>query len=532
MSRRRRSGDATSMAEMFGDLRADYDAIKVDALTRKRVGLAPMGASADWHIRFEWQYLHFMELARDVDRNDIVVGQGIDRIVSNVVQDGFNLDPQTGDDDTNKRLIDWWHDWANDKRLCHYTQTCDWHDIENLTLRNTIVDGDMFNLLLDLGSIDTVEGHRCRRPTNTIRNVVFGILKNDAGQAEEVWLTKENIQPMQQLNLVSGISRHPIYDDDGNLQVLHGVLRRRFSFTRGITALAPIFKVCGLHDDIQFAELVKRQVQSCIAFMREKPLTNTGTVETGTMGEAELRPNENTVRLLQQIYPGMEVEGNPGEMLKAFAPNVAGSDFVSHAMLVLTFIAVNLNLPVHVLMLDPSHTNFSGWRGAIEQARIRWRQIQRWLKSNLHRPTYAWKVRGWAAEDSKRGYLLREAARKGADLFKHIWHTPGWAYIEPLKDAQADTLRQISLLTSPRRVLGESQLDHKRIVDETVADHFYEISKAIDAAKQLEQKYGIPIDWHELLGKSLPQGVTMALNATTEPDPADKPPADKKSKAA
>ena len=509
---------STSFSEMFDGLRTDYTATKVDALNRERVGLAPMGASADWHIRFEWQALHFMELARDVDRNDVVVGQGINRLVSNVVQQGFPVDPQTGDNDLNQMIMDRWHAWTQSKRLCHFGQTCSWKEIQQLTLRSTIVDGDMFNLLTNKGSIDTVEGHRCRRPRNTIKNVVFGILKNDDGQPQEVWLTKENIQPMQQLNLVSGIEKYPIYDGDGNLQVLHGVMRRRFSMTRGVTALAATFKTCGLHDDIQFAELVKRQVQSCIAFLREKPLTNLSNLPSGTMGEAELRPNEHSVRLLQQIFPGMEVEGAPGEVLKAFSPNVAGADFVSHSMLILTFIAINLDLPVSVLLLDPSLTNFSGWRGAIEQARLRWREMQAWLIENLHRPVYEWKIRSWMAENSPLGKALRKAAMSGVNILSHIWHPPGWSYIEPLKDSQSDALMQTMMLSSPRRILGKNQLDHKRIVDETVEDNAYKIRKALTAAKAISEEFGVEVDWHELIGASLPRGISMQLTPDADRD--------------
>jgi len=524
MGRRRANLDLNpSLAELFDGLRSDYIATKTDALNRQRTGLAPMGASADWHIRFEFQYLHFMELARDVDRNDLVVGQAINRLVTNVVQEGFPVDPQTGDTDVDKLLLDSWAEWGEEKRSCHFGQVCSWKDIQRLTLRQTFVDGDMFNVLTNQGSIDTIEGHRCRRPTNTTRNVVFGILKNDAGQPLEAWLTKENIQPMQQLNLVSGIQPYPFYDKNGNAQVLHGVMRRRFSMTRGVTVLAPTFKAAGLHDDIQFAELVKRQVQSCIAFMRELPLSDLTQQPPGTMGEVELRPNENTVRLLQQIYPGMEVTGNPGEKLQAFSPNVAGSDFISHSMLVLAFIAVNLDLPLQVMMLDPTQTNFSGWRGAIDQARLRWREMQQWLIENLHRPVYRWKVREWLRENSPRGERLRAAAAKGLNVFSHLWHPPGWSYIEPLKDAQADALRGVSLLSSPRRILGENQLDWNRIVTETIEDHDFKIRAAIAAAKKIQADLGVEVDWHELIGAALPQGVTLSLTAQGEdkPQPGD-----------
>lgn len=513
--------DGLGMSEFFQGLKSDYEFTKSDVVRRKRTGLAPMGASADWHIRFEYQYLHAMELARDVDRNDIVVGQGIDRVVANIVQSGFPVDPQTGNDEANQILSDKWLAWSQNKRLCHFGQTSDFSEIEKLVLRSVIVDGDMFVIPTDRGSLETIEGHRCRRPNGTQRNVVFGILKDEDGVPQEAWFTRENIQPMQQLNLVSEIKPYKIWDADGNLQLFHLVRRRRVSQTRGITQLAPIFTACGLHDDIQFAALVKQQVATCIAFLREKPLES--QLPPGTMGETELRANPHSVRLLQNIFPGMEVTGNPGEKLLAFSPNVGGSDFLSHSRLILTFISINLDTPLHIMLLDPKDGNFSGQRGITDQARLKWREIQKWLISGLHRPTYEWKVREWLQENSKDGRRLRAARDAGAAMFSHIWHPPGWSYIEPLKDAQADALEVGSNLNSPRRVLGRKQLDWGRITTETVEDLGSFIRKAKKMAAEINAEFDDdqPVHWRELMASPLPQGISMAIqSAPDEPEPA------------
>jgi capsid protein len=228
------------------------------------------------------------------------------------------------------------------------------------------------------------------------------------------------------------------------------------------------------------------------------------------------------VRLLQNIFPGMEVEGNPGELLKAFSPNVGGSDFLTHSRLVLTFIAINLDMPVHIMLLDPSQTNFSGWRGAIDQARIKWREIQTWLIDSLHRPTYLWKVRQWLVEDSPRGRMLRAAQLRGVNLFGHIWHPPGWSYIEPLKDAQADALEVGSNLNSPRRVLGRKQLDWKRICNETVEDLALFVRRAKQEAAKINSEFDDdqPVHWRELMASPLPAGISMAIQPVPdEPEP-------------
>ena len=69
--------------------------------------------------------------------------------------------------------------------------------------------------------------------------------------------------------------------------------------------------------------------------------------------------------------------------------------------MLLGILAVNLDLPLCVFLLDASETNYSGFRGAIDQARQRWREVQSWMMGLFHGPVYEWKVRQWAVTDSR-----------------------------------------------------------------------------------------------------------------------------------
>ena len=107
-----------TLAESFEQLRSDYSAAKSSRFRRRRTGVNSLGSGADWHVRNESDYLRMMEDARDMDRNDVVVGQVLDRATTNIIQDGFTLDPQTGDKDVNQHLKGQWEDWAGDPDQC------------------------------------------------------------------------------------------------------------------------------------------------------------------------------------------------------------------------------------------------------------------------------------------------------------------------------------------------------------------------------------------------------------------------------
>ncbi len=180
---------------------------------------------------------------------------------------------------------------------------------------------------------------------------------------------------------------------------------------------------------------------------------------------------------------------------------------------------------MHVLLLDPSKTNFSGWRGAIDQARLRFRQIQQWLTGAFHCRVYRWKLRQWAGKDPALAARLREDPAK---WMSHVWNPPTFPYIEPLTDTQTDVLRQRSSLISQRRLHAERGRDWEEISTEIVDDQAMAIEKAIVKADELNKKYkemlAEPIRWERLLPIPTPEGTQVSLQNQQPPEPKPEEP--------
>jgi capsid protein len=511
---------------------ADYDALRGGPLVRQRTGLAPLGSGADWHLRYEIQHLRLAELARDVRRNDMFVGQGVSRLVDNILQGGPTVDPQTGNDEANSILLDGWQEWGEEKTLCHSLQTMNWSQMRRVSLDSMIVDGDIFQVMQQDGSANLLESHRVRKPQNTVRNVVFGILKDDQGRPQEVWFTLENLQPAQQLNNVGATRPIPIRDAEGYEQVMQIVDRVRATQTRGVTKFAPIFKPTTLIDDTVYAQLVKEQVQSCITFLRERPQTSGVQIEAGTAGEAQVITGDSSyARLLQNLFPGLEIAGNPGELLKAFVPAVAGADFINFSMLILCILAVNLDTPIEVFLLDSSRGNFASMRANMMQARLAWQRFQRLQIDCQERPTYLWRVRALYEERSKRGARLRYLCEtdKSIDLRRHNWHLPEWEYLDPLKDVTAGAMELATGQTSPRRLANRLQVPWSQLAREIPEDRLMLAKNAALAARAFNDEFkadGFTADWTWFAPQALPTGVTMQINAGASAD--ESPAAEKK----
>jgi len=529
MARRRAQADelAPSLAEAFRELRnefrADYAIGENNRFTPAPRGVASTGSGADYHYRSESRFLRAIERARHYDRNDMVVGQGVNRLCANVVQTGYNLDVQTGDEKLDAELEKMWWEWAEDPDLCDLEGEKTFYDLEQLTLRQTVVDGDALALLLGAGSIQLIEAHQLRTPAYFRNKLVHGIqLDPKTRQRVAYYVMDESLDPLQPAGRGDKYTKYDARSADGERHVLHLYDPRRYTQRRGVTALAPVGETIGMHGDVQFATLVKAQVASAFAILEEnvngvQPPVTGRPVTTGSSSTETLE--DGTTRTNQGISPGMRVKAAPGYKLTGFSPNIPNPEFFPHSMLLLTFIAINLDLPVHVLLLDPSKTNFSGWRGAIDQARIRFRQIQQWHIRRFHSPVYRWKLRQFAEMypdiRAKRDVL-------GPQFFNHHWHPDAWSYIEPNKDAAADLLQTSNLMLSERRRAMRLGMQFKPLVQEIIEDRVHIIREAQKAADALNAEFSgkLELTWRDIAPLPTPQGITGTLDKE-ETEPAE-----------
>ncbi len=512
MSRRRQNN--TGLAEAFGDLRSDYQAARSSRFRRRRTGVSPTGSGADYHYRSESDYLRLMEQARDMDRNDVVVGQTVNRAVGNTIQDGIALDTQTGDPMLDADLAARWADWSEDAEQCDISGELNFHEMEELVFRHSLVDGDMIALPTIDGSLQLHEGHRLRTPTGTKRNVVHGVLLSETRKRLEYWLTRDEIDPNATVSRVNQIEIYPARDAAGHRQVFQIYDPKRVSQTRGVTAFAPIFDHLGMFEDINFAKLVQQQIVSCFAIFRTRQ-AEMGSISGDRYGNQENEAlTDGTTKTIEGVGPGMLIEGRPGDTLQGFSPNTPNSEFFQHVKLMLTLIGINLGLPVILVTMDASDTNFSGWRGAVDQARMGFKRNQRWLASRFHKQVYLWKVRQWMADDP---ILAAAEHRNGINIFGHRWNPPTWPYIQPLQDAQADLLRDKNALISKRRLHAERGREWTQLATEIVEDNVFAIRLAKQAAAKLNSEFkdSEPVHWREIISLPTPDGVQV--NVTPEP---------------
>lgn len=517
----RRPRDQVTLSGAMDSLRSDYAASKVSRFRRKRSGVPTAGASADYHYRSDADYLRLMEMARDFDRNDVLVGSIVDRAVTNAIQDGIQIDPGTEDEGLNADLKARWQSWAADARQCDLAGETTFADMQWLAMRHMLVDGDIVELLNRGGAVEMVEAHRMRTPTNTTKHVIHGVkLHPSTRKRLEYWLTKPEVDPYKTVSRVSDMIKYPARDEDGDRLVCHVYHPKRASQTRGVTAFAPVFDAAGMFEDINFAKLIQQQMVACFAVIEERPM---GFTVPKAANEAAIGPQttetdaDGIPRTLEGMGPGMRIKGAPGAKLKIDSANVPNPEFFEHMRLTIQLIGINFGMPLVLALMDASETNFSGWRGAMEQAKLGFQLNQRAIYERMVRPIYEWQVRRWIQQDAE---IRRAADVMGAGIFKHAAGYPTWPYVEPLKDASADLLQTRNALISQRRRCARRNLDWDDLSTEIVEDNAKLIRKAQETADAIngEFKGRINITWRELACLPTPDGMTVSGALAMEED--------------
>lgn len=505
------------MAGHFADIEARYKASRDSRHNSRSADIPSSGAPADHHYATEADYFRLMEIGRLLDRDDIIGGAIVTRFVDNVVQGGYTVDPDTGSDAVNGLLSDLWESYTSDASQCDAAGEHDFTELTSLLVRHTVVDGDVLHRPLRDGAIETIEAHRLKTPGGmTIaerESIVHGVRLDESRRRVSYWVCKDEISPHRFVPRTEAVEL-PARDAAGHAAVWHSRFPKRYTQTRGVTAFAPVAPGCIMHDDIQFAKLVQQQASSVYAFIRERMLGAEVPEIADEYGVRQVADacRAGEFRSIKDISPGMVYTTYPGEVVRPWSSNVPNPTFFDHAKQIQQLVSVNLGVPLIMLLLDGSETNFSGWRGVMEQAKLGFGRWQRWLRDRWYRRVYQWKVRQWSTPGFPLAIPPLVSARsRGIDIFAHTWTLPTWPYIEPLTDASADLLESRNALRPMRMIQKARGRDWDSVHQWIVEDNAKLIRRAIEESKSIKSETGVDVDWQVLAMLPLPEGIQMAI---------------------
>lgn len=366
--------------------------------------------------------------ARYLENNSDIAGAAVGGIVRNVVGTGIKPQARTGDERLNKAIETLWKEWTRPEN-CDITGQQTFEEMQAMLLRRKIVDGEIlvkkvinrrgrFPLKLQVIKSDLLSQYLIRAPktNNVIRS---GIELNDHLQPLAYWIDKKTPDGYTE------------YDPDRVRadEIIHLWTRSQPDQIRGMSDLTPIIKRLKDTQDYLDAETVAAKIAACFSVFI--------TTQTGAPGMVGRIGNtkDPEKKKIQSIRPGMIKYLAPGESVTTANPSRGIASAKDYVSIQERLAGAGLGLSYELMSRDFNSSSFSAARQGMLEDRKTFEPIQQFLSAHLCTPIY----REWLDTCVLAGLLDIPDYFANREAYQAVeWVTPGWSWIDPQKEVNAD----------------------------------------------------------------------------------------------
>lgn len=395
--------------------------------------------------------------ARELARNNAYVRQYLNLLTANVIgPHGFKhqalVRDASGnlDERTNTLLEEAWAAWSAggvtvDGKLGLVA-------FEHLTLETTARDGEGFVRFVLGGSArhalalqgidaDLVDDTFTRLRGTREPEVRMGVEIDAVGTPVGYWIWDQYYMP--------GTAGRGRYRLDAS-EILHLGRGQRPNQTRYVSWIHPVMLPLKMLTGYTESELVAARVGAA----------KMGFLEWADPSVAS-GPDPNGAKTTIEANPGTVEELPPGLKFTPWTTDHPSTAFPNFVKAVLREIATGLGVSYNALANDLENVNYSSIRSGLLIERDLWRMLQQWWIGAFRQPVYE----RWL----NAAVLSRELRLPTADWRRYTaarWTPRGWAWVDPLKDAQAGQLAMQNGLTSRTQLLAEQGMDYEKVLEQ------------------------------------------------------------------
>lgn len=428
---------------------------------------APVSSSFDSHA--DYSRADLVAFSRMFIRDNPLYKGMLGRCTSYVIGGGYELQARTRSPELNNHIEALWDEfWASPE----IRGTLSGRRLESLIFTELLTTGDAFLMFVDDGGgktkLQVFESEQCTPATFNKGN---GIELDKFGRALRYNLVGYNEQgkiPYGKKNLCDAEDVIHMYDLE------------RASASRGVPALQSSFAMLHRINAICDAEAIARQMLSHMTLAISKDAPNYG--DNYTEGAVD----DGSGNQIVDIDYATLIHLAPGEAISNIDRNIPGGDFEQSMRLFLRMLGLPLGLPLEIVLLDWTQSNYSQSRAVLQQAFQtfgEWQQIQKdkFLTRVYHRKMAEWLDKGLLPDNVP-------------DLLKHEWVAPSFPWIDEKKEIEAQREKVKAGVMSQSEVCKMRQVELEDVRDQRVV----EIEDAIKRTQALEEEYGVKVPWQTL----------------------------------
>lgn len=425
--------------------------------------------------------------SRDFRRNNPIYTGMIDRAVGYIVGNGFQLQVNTGSAAVDAKIETLWKDWF---RRPEIRSLLSGPEVSRMICREVMVAGDTIALLTDKSLIQLFEAEQLEGNKKPFTN---GIQKDDLGRP-----VKFKICPWK---------KHSVDIAGGKevkaANVLFVTNSDRPSQIRGVPVCQSSFAMLHRINDTCDSEAIAQQLLARLAVS----ITREDATALAP-GESIPDPNKSPEELegdlatrLTELDYALIFHANPNEKIAGIDHNIPGKNFSESLRMFLRLLGLPLGLPLELILLDWTKSNYSQSRAVLQQAFQGFTAWQEKMETFFYTPVFNWKLRQWQTQK-----LI------GKREIKFEWIKATWPWIDQLKEAQAYSTQVERGFITHGQVCKSLNTDRSEVVTRREA----EVRDAIERVKKIEAETGVKVPWQIFAGLKPPTDKKMLAK------PADK----------
>jgi len=424
----------------------------------------------------------------------------LDRASESIIGTGLDMQLKSNNvkwDDRAEKMFQRWWDMDADIRGMHTG-----FEIERLGYRASKVDGDVLFLKTSHngGQIQAIEADRISTPTDLEYDpfIINGVKVNEYGRPTKYYVSPTSGNETYRSRIEA--DKYTVYDAKDCILLAN---RNRFSLTRGV----PVFAT-----NMQLFEDIDAFIETCIIHAKISASHVLFIERNGPLddldGYEETTDSYGNTRQEQTVSPGMILQGEPGEQAKGIGSTQSMVQFSPFVTQLLRFAGLNFGMPLEMLSLDFSKTNYSSARAALLVAHKSFVIEHKKLMKNFMEPIIRWKIDQWI----KRGQL--DAPKNG---YRVGATPPTFMSIDPLKESLGEINRVQHSFATNRDVCAAKGQDWLDVLEQRTK----EIEVAVKSSAKINQKAGeILVNWRDLLGDAKNFDAGMYEDPGKEEEPA------------
>jgi lambda family phage portal protein len=386
---------------------------------------------------------------------DARLAAAVEVFAGEAIGTGMRPVPQSGDDELDKIISDNFESWTD---RSDYFGAQSFYGMQSVAAKRFFVDGEFFCLLiiedgeLRLKPLDPAQINSALSMETAAGLVISGIEVDNGGRPVAVHIYRDWAPG---LPLLAGLESMRVDISD----VVHVYLPEAAGQVRGMSRLAAVLLRLRELDALTDAQVVRQKIGALMCgFVTDSD--NTLLADGAVLNEASLEP-------------GCMMRLRPGESVEFSRPPEIGSESNEFQAAVIREIGAGVGIPAFILDHNMSEVNFSSARTAIIAFRRRIEAFQDHFAYQALRPIF----RRWLTVEVLSG---RIAAPLNESTLRHKWIAPKGQWLDPLKDAQAETLAISAGLTSRREAVASRGFDIELLDQKIAQDRAREAALGID----------------------------------------------------